>query len=190
MMQSDMNIKTLHQQQREADRLMTGVIWFLMLVSFAKQMDLDRDTITKIGIGALLHDIGKTRTPIQILNKPGKLTEEEFVIMRQHVVHSREILEQTPGIHPVSLAVAAEHHERYDGSGYPEGKNGEEISLYGQIGIDNQDILIIVHGLLLSPLALPPSPSHLCKRTGCLTFSLSLSPILTPYRLQHLMPQA
>jgi len=105
----------------------------VILVAFAKQMELDRDIITKIGIGAFLHDIGKTRIPLEILNKPGNLTEEEFVIMRGHVVHSREILEQTPGIDPVSLAVAAEHHERCDGSGYPEGKQGEEISLYGQM---------------------------------------------------------
>jgi len=105
----------------------------VMLVSFAKQMELDRDGITKIGIGALLHDIGKTRTPNHILNKPGKLTDEEFVIMRQHVVHSHEILEEIPGIDPISLAVAAEHHERYDGSGYPQGKASQEISQYGQL---------------------------------------------------------
>ena len=105
----------------------------VLLASFAKEMELDGDSIIKIGIGGLLHDIGKTRVPNQILNKPRKLTEEEFVIMRRHVVHSREILEQTSGIDPVSLAVAADHHERYDGSGYPEGKEGLEISLYGRM---------------------------------------------------------
>jgi putative nucleotidyltransferase with HDIG domain len=105
----------------------------VLLVSFAKEMELDRDSVIKIGIGGLLHDIGKTRVPNQILNKPGKLTEEEFVIMRGHVVHSREILEQTSGIDPVPLAVAADHHERYDGSGYPNGKEGLEIGLYGRM---------------------------------------------------------
>lgn len=105
----------------------------VVLLSFAQQMESDRDLLLKVGIGGLLHDIGKTLTPPEILNKPGKLTDEEFAIMRQHVVHSRDILTQSPGIHPISLAIAAEHHERHDGSGYPLGLRGEEISLYGQM---------------------------------------------------------
>ncbi|MEW6647846.1 MAG: HD-GYP domain-containing protein [Pseudomonadota bacterium] len=105
----------------------------VLMLSFAKELGLERDVLHEIGIGALLHDIGKIKTPDQILNKPGKLTDEEFAIMRQHVVFSREVLEQTAGISPTSLAVAAQHHERYDGTGYPLKLKGDEISPYGQM---------------------------------------------------------
>lgn len=105
----------------------------VLMLSFAKELGLPRETLQEIGIGALLHDIGKTKTPDHILNKPGKLSDDEFIIMREHVVHSRIILEQTDGITPTALAVAAQHHERYDGTGYPLKLKGDEISPYGQM---------------------------------------------------------
>ncbi len=105
----------------------------VLMVSFARTLGMDRDCIREIGVGALLHDIGKTLVPPEILNKPGSLTDEEFVIMRGHVVHSRKLLEGSKGISPIALGVAQEHHERMDGSGYPAGKKGDEISRYGQM---------------------------------------------------------
>lgn len=105
----------------------------VLMISFAKELGLERSVIQEIGVGALLHDIGKIKTPDNILNKPGKLTDDEFTIMRQHVVYSREVLEQTDGITPTALAVAAQHHERYDGSGYPLKLKGDEISQFGQM---------------------------------------------------------
>lgn len=105
----------------------------VLMVAFARELGLAPELIETIGMGALLHDIGKTRTPETILNKPGRLTEEEFAIMRSHVVHSREILASIPDFPPIALAVAAEHHERVDGTGYPEGKAGEAITLYGRM---------------------------------------------------------
>ena len=105
----------------------------VLMVAFARQLGLAPELIEEIGMGALLHDIGKTQTPETILNKPGRLTDEEFAIMRSHVVHSRTLLERLPGCPPAALAVAAEHHERVDGTGYPEGKAGEAISLYGRM---------------------------------------------------------
>ena len=76
---------------------------------------------------------GKTLTQDEILNKPVKLTDEEFFIMRRHVVDSKLILEKTKGLSQIALDVAAQHHERYDGTGYPNGLKGGEISLYGQM---------------------------------------------------------
>ncbi len=105
----------------------------VLMISFARELGLEREVIQEIGVGALLHDIGKIRTPDHILNKPGKLTDEEFTIMRQHVVLSREILEQSSGVSPTAIAVAAQHHERYDGTGYPNRLKGDEISVYGQM---------------------------------------------------------
>jgi len=104
-----------------------------LLVSFARALELDRETIQAIGVGALLHDVGKMKVPDAVLNKPGKLTDDEFKIMKSHVVHSRILLEETPGMTPIGIAVAAQHHERFDGSGYPLGLKSDAISLYGQM---------------------------------------------------------
>ncbi len=105
----------------------------VLMVSFARSLELDRALIHDIGIGALLHDIGKILVPPDILNKPGRLTENEFSVMRGHVVHSRDLLAVTSGIPAAALAVAAEHHERMDGTGYPDGKAGAAISRAGQM---------------------------------------------------------
>jgi putative nucleotidyltransferase with HDIG domain len=104
-----------------------------LMTAFARTLGLPRETIREIAIGALLHDVGKARIPDEILNKPGKLTEAEFERMKSHVVQSKLILMATPGISPIALEVAAQHHERFDGSGYPNRLAGEAISLYGRM---------------------------------------------------------
>jgi putative nucleotidyltransferase with HDIG domain len=100
---------------------------------FAKAMKLDRETMHHVMVGALLHDIGKIKVPDNILHKPGKLNDDEFSRMKQHVVFSRELLKSTPGIHPLTVDVAAQHHERIDGSGYPEGLSGCQICREGKM---------------------------------------------------------
>jgi len=104
-----------------------------LLISFAHALDFKRDVIKLLGVGGMLHDIGKTKVPNEILNKPGALTEEEFVIMKSHVVHGCSILRKSPGIAQVSFDVASQHHERFDGSGYPLGLKNSEMSVYGQM---------------------------------------------------------
>lgn len=105
-----------------------------LMIAFARGLELDRATIKEIAIGALLHDVGKAKVPENILNKPAKLTEAEFAKMKSHVVQSIIILQHTPGISQVALDVAGQHHERYDGTGYPNKLKGDQISLYGQMG--------------------------------------------------------
>jgi len=104
-----------------------------LMVAFARGLGLNRAIIKDIGIGALLHDVGKARVPDAVLNKPAKLTEAEFAQMKSHVVQSILILQNTPGISQIALDVAGQHHERYDGTGYPNKLKGEEISLYGRM---------------------------------------------------------
>jgi len=104
-----------------------------LLMAFCRGLGLDEETIRQAGIGGMVHDVGKMQTPDGILNKPGKLTDDEFVVMRHHVVASREILEVTPNISQTALQVAAQHHERFDGSGYPNRLKGDEISRIGQM---------------------------------------------------------
>lgn len=114
-----------------------------LLTAFARALELPREIIREIAIGALLHDVGKATVPDAILNKPAKLTDAEFDKMKSHVVQSKLILLDTPGISDIALDVAAQHHERYDGTGYPNKLKGDEISLYGQMGaiVDVYDAL-------------------------------------------------
>lgn len=114
-----------------------------LLISFCRALDIDRKTIELVGLGGLMHDIGKMQVPNSILNKPGKLTEAEFEIMKQHVHYGSLVLQKTRGISLIALSVAAEHHECYDGSGYPLGLKGDQISLYGQMAsvVDVYDAL-------------------------------------------------
>lgn len=102
----------------------------ILLANFGRYLGLERSVLKELTLGGLLHDVGKIMTPDEVLNKPGKLTDEEFGIMRQHVVHSHDILLATAGITPTMLEVAANHHERLDGSGYPRHLKGEQLSLY------------------------------------------------------------
>lgn len=101
---------------------------------FGRHLDFPEEELALLGVGALMHDVGKMKVPSEILNKPGKLTDEEFKIMQTHVPRGVEILERNGGIHPASIQVAKQHHERYDGKGYATGLKGEIIDMFGQIG--------------------------------------------------------
>jgi putative nucleotidyltransferase with HDIG domain len=105
-----------------------------LMTAFARTLEVPREKIREIAVGALLHDVGKARVPDEILNKPGKLTDAEFERMKSHVVQSKIILMATPGISQIALDVAAQHHERFDGTGYPNKLAGDQISLYGRMG--------------------------------------------------------
>lgn len=114
-----------------------------LMIAFARELQLERGLIKEIAIGALLHDVGKAKVPDEILNKPAKLTDAEFAKMKSHVVQSLILLQNTPGISQIALDVAGQHHERHDGTGYPNKLKGDEISLYGQMGaiVDVYDAL-------------------------------------------------
>jgi putative nucleotidyltransferase with HDIG domain len=106
----------------------------ILALAFGRHLEFSIDELNVLGVGALLHDIGKMKVPNEILNKPGKLTEREFELMKSHVPRGVEILEQTKGIFGASIEVARSHHERFDGSGYATGLKGDQIGFYGQIG--------------------------------------------------------
>jgi HD-GYP domain-containing protein (c-di-GMP phosphodiesterase class II) len=105
----------------------------VLCLAFGRHMGYQKNELRDIGIGALLHDIGKMKIPDEILNKAGSLTEEEFKIMKRHVIYSAEILSSSHGISPRALDIPLQHHERYNGSGYPKGLKGDEISILGLI---------------------------------------------------------
>ena len=114
-----------------------------LMVTFAKSMKLGDEIIKQVAIGGLIHDVGKIMVPDKVLNKPGKLTDGEFVVMKDHVSHSRLILEKTANLSQNAIDVALMHHEKIDGSGYPLGLKGDEISLIGKMSaiVDVYDAL-------------------------------------------------
>lgn len=105
----------------------------ILMSIFSRFMEVDIKTTKKLAIGAFLHDVGKIKVPDEILNKPGKLTEKEFDIMKTHVSHSVDIIKNIPSISKLSLEVASLHHEKLDGGGYPLGLPADKISQYGRM---------------------------------------------------------
>ncbi len=98
-----------------------------LLVAFCRTMKLDAETTRLAGMGGLLHDTGKAFVPDAVLNKPGKLTDEEFEIIKRHPRDGYEVLLKTPEVGPIPLDITLHHHERMDGSGYPDKLKPEQI---------------------------------------------------------------
>ena len=105
----------------------------VLITIFAHFLKIEKSIVQQLSVGAFLHDVGKIMVPDKILNKPGKLTEDEFTIMKTHVNHSIDIIERTPEISELSLEVTALHHEKLDGQGYPFNIAGDNISTYGRM---------------------------------------------------------
>ena len=101
----------------------------ILTMGQARGLGIDGPLLREFGLAALMHDIGKVRTPLDILNKPDKLTDDEFVIMKRHVVDGAEILRMTPDIPALAPVVAFEHHLRIDRSGYPTGVNRSSLNI-------------------------------------------------------------
>lgn len=105
----------------------------ILSLAFGRHMGFSTDMLNELGLGALLHDLGKIRVPLGVLNKPGKLTTDEFKLMKLHPVYGKEILNTTDGLTSTVIDVAYSHHERMNGSGYPHGLASDQISLYGRM---------------------------------------------------------
>jgi putative nucleotidyltransferase with HDIG domain len=101
----------------------------ILTMGQAASMGIDGALLREFGLAALMHDIGKVRTPLEILNKPDKLTDDEFVVMKRHVVDGAEMLRGTPEIPALAPIVAFEHHLRLDGSGYPHAVSRPSLNL-------------------------------------------------------------
>ena len=117
-----------------------------LMATFARDQGLPRETIEQVTMGGLLHDVGKMLIPANILNKPDKLSDEEFDIIKLHVDMGYAILSKTSGLKKEAMDVVTMHHEHFDGNGYPYGLRGEQISDIGQMAmiVDVYDALTSV----------------------------------------------
>jgi len=104
-----------------------------LCITMGRYMRFFKEDLFALGIGALLHDIGKIRIPAEILNKPGKLTEEEFSIVKKHPDYAFEMLSGYSGLRWDSIYLAQQHHERINGKGYPLGLKGNKINQFALI---------------------------------------------------------
>lgn len=105
----------------------------ILALSVGRHLGYGREPLLQLGTGMLLHDIGKTQIPIEILNKPGRYEADEMEIMKHHVLRGAEILSDTTGLTDIFMTPALEHHERVDGTGYPHRRFKSDLSQFGLI---------------------------------------------------------
>ncbi len=105
-----------------------------LMIALARQLALDEEMVREAGFAGLLHDLGKVGIPNKVLNKPGKLTDSEFSVVKSHPEVGARILMENYDVSPLVLDVCLHHHEKVDGTGYPHGLKGENISLFAKMG--------------------------------------------------------
>ena len=105
----------------------------ILAILLGRELKFSTEELNSIGLCALLHDIGKMKVPLEILNKPGKLDKNELEIMRKHVQFGHDILMATPNIDQDAVDVAYSHHEHLTGTGYPRGVDKTELSIFTKI---------------------------------------------------------
>jgi putative nucleotidyltransferase with HDIG domain len=129
----DAHVCLTQLKQRDEYTAQHSINVSVLSLALARHIGLSRSDMETLGIAALLHDIGKIKTPLDVLNKPGRLTTEEFEIMKRHPLAGRQLLEQRYEL-PYQIAdVALSHHERISGGGYPRGLKNSEISFFSKM---------------------------------------------------------
>jgi len=106
---------------------------FTYCVSLAQHLGHTKEEVQSFGQGALLHDVGKSKLPLNVVNSPGSLSDEQWELMRLHPVYGHELLIEQGVTDPVVLDVTRHHHEKMNGKGYPDGLAGDEISRWARI---------------------------------------------------------
>lgn len=105
-----------------------------LMAALAKQLNMDEAQVRMAAKAGLLHDMGKAVMPLEILNKPGRLTEEEFAVIKSHPRQGHALLLAGESVHDEVLDVCLHHHEKMDGTGYPDNLSGDQISLFARMG--------------------------------------------------------
>jgi putative nucleotidyltransferase with HDIG domain len=105
-----------------------------LMAALARQLGLDEAQTRSAALAGLLHDVGKAAMPLDVLNKPGKLTDAEYRVIQGHPARGHALLLEADGVDEIALDVCLHHHEKFDGSGYPHALSGDGISLFARMG--------------------------------------------------------
>jgi len=120
-------------RKKDEYTLMHSISVTSLVLAFCNYCGISSHTTINMATGALLHDIGKLQIPLNILNKPAKLDSKEFAIMKKHSEYSAQILADTKGLPAEAFDIALHHHERFDGTGYPNGLKGDAIDFSSKV---------------------------------------------------------
>jgi HD-GYP domain-containing protein (c-di-GMP phosphodiesterase class II) len=150
---------------------LSGSVWAL---AFGRHLGLDKDTLTSVGTGAMLLDIGKTTLPTELLKKSSKPTAQEWTLLQTHVTRGVELMRAAPNVDARIITMIETHHERLDGSGYPNELKDDEIPLVGRIAgiVDCYDAMISTRSYA-KPRSTYDAVREL-KRLGGITFPTEL----------------
>jgi len=113
---------------------MNSVAVCALMISLARHLDLDEAEVREAGMAGLMHDLGKALIPLDVLNKPGKLTDTEFDVIKRHPAEGHRLLLESGTASAVMLDVCLHHHEKVDGTGYPDRLADAQISLFAKMG--------------------------------------------------------
>jgi len=127
-------ISLVRLKNKDEYTYMHSVAVCALMVALAKELGLSEAEAKQAGLAGLLHDIGKAGIPMEVLNKPGALTDEEFSLVKLHPQRGYELLQQANIIDSVALDVCLHHHEKINGTGYPKKLKADEISIFAKMG--------------------------------------------------------
>lgn len=147
-----------HKDSYTYNHSVSAAVW---AVAFGRHLGLPKKDLQSLALGALLFDIGKMKLPDKLINNPKRFNQYEFKLVKQHVNYSIEIIKETQGIDQDVIDMVYTHHERHNGSGYPQGLAGDAIPLFGKIAgiVDCYDAIISER-----PFASPLSPHDAVKK--------------------------
>ncbi|HET7921697.1 MAG TPA: HD-GYP domain-containing protein [Gammaproteobacteria bacterium] len=136
----------------------------ILAIAFGRHLNLSDEDLNLLGLGAVLHDVGKMRIPKEILDKPGKLTEEEYARIRNHANDGHTVLKLARNIPEPALAIVRSHHERVDGKGYPDGLQGDAVPRLARV-VALADAYDMLTGDYPFRTAIPPADALRILRT-------------------------
>lgn len=156
-------LTNLHQKHEHTAQHCLNVS--ILAIAFGRHLNLSDEQLNLLGLGAVLHDVGKMRIPKDILDKPGKLTDEEYARIKAHAVDGYTVLKLARNVPEEALAIVRSHHERMDGTGYPDGLQGDAIPRLARIVAiaDAYDMMTADYPFRT---AVPPADALRILRTG------------------------
>jgi putative nucleotidyltransferase with HDIG domain len=155
-------LTNLHQKSEHTAQHCLNVS--ILAIAFGRHLQLSDEELNLLGLGAVLHDVGKMRIPKELLDKPGKLTDEEYAKLKTHAADGYNVLKLARNVPDQALAIVRSHHERVDGKGYPDGLQGDAVPRLARI-VALADAYDMMTGDYPFRSAMPPADALRALRT-------------------------